>query len=270
MNPSNHLSNHLSNLTNALQLRGFLVTNQQNKHIYISQGNHAHDTQNLIQLFEKYNIPAIIQDRNISLQEEQLPTNPIDYNKIIWHPAQNHEAGGNGHPRGFRYFTKSIHGPKIRTLTLETGIARMVKAISAAGITTINSCDGHGKQAPAIYFYGTNNASWFHVQYQKMLRETKSRLNYQWIFTEKEKALTDPGVKGISLSREYNLDLVLEDSLQIADYFFNKAQVISETKRIIFRKNRNTLSKQVKNMTFDQLCEWMEAREQEYRSSISN
>ncbi|MDQ0253374.1 hypothetical protein J2S74_000746 [Evansella vedderi] len=266
-----NLSNQLSNLNNALQLRGFLVNNQQNEHIYISQGNHAQDIRNLIQLFEQHNIPATIHNGNIYLQEEQLQTNHIDFNKIIWHPAQNHEAGGNGQPRGFRYFTKSIHGPKIRTLTLETGIARMVKAISAAGITTINSCDGHGKRAPIVNFFGTYNASWFYVQFQKMLQETKTNLNYQWIFTEEEKALTDPGLKGVNPTRsKYNLDLVLEDSLQIADYFFNNAQAISETKRTIFRKNRNTLRKQVKDMTFDQLCVWMETREQEYTSLISN
>lgn len=250
------IMDRLTTLTNALHLRGFLVT-QHEDHIYLHQGNHQQDINDLEVLFNEHNIPATLHNRNIYLnhQEDQ----PINDQVIIWHKAYNHESW-IAHYGGFKYFTKSIHGPKIRTLSLETGVALMVKAISAAGITTFSSCDGHGQRAPRIDFHGKHNACWFQLHFHKMLRETNLSFNYQWTFQDKDKPFLDLVLKAISPSGRYKKHLVLEDSLKIAAYFLQQAQAISLTKRQLFKINRNRNRKLIKPMTFDELYDWMEEK----------
>jgi len=103
------------------------------------------------------------------------------FQEVIWYGAKNHEAGGNGSWRSWKYFTKGIYGPKVSTITLGSGVALFVKSLSAAGITTISSCDGHGKRSPYISFFGHYNACWFMVLYKNLLHNDYRKLKESYL-----------------------------------------------------------------------------------------
>ncbi|WP_088034878.1 hypothetical protein [Evansella clarkii] len=184
--------------------------------------------------------------------------------KIIWWPASNDQVD-KSHFRSWKYFIKSIHGPRIKAFSLDPGVALLVKALSAAAITTNSCCDGHGRKAPEITFYGRYNAAWFLVLFNNM---EKSDLNYCWEI--ENKTGKDIDVKGNSPSDKWEIKKVMEDTLKIADYFLVNADKFSRIKREIFFRNRNSTSKYLKQLDFNQLVEWMEDKYLEYTQAMTN
>lgn len=59
---------------------------------------------------------------------------------------------------------------------------------------------------------------------------------------------------------DWDLDKILEDTLQIARYLLQESSNLSETKRKLFRSNYKTRRKMVREMTFEELFQWMEER----------
>jgi hypothetical protein len=220
----------------------------------LGKGSHPKDIIDLKNMLDELNVPATFNNQKITIGIESLEDCKI--NEIIWYPARNHEAGGDGGWRSWKYFIKGIYGPKIRTITLETGVALFVKSLSAAGIRTISSCDGHGTKLPNIAFFGHYNASWFAVLFKNLLKNLK--LHYDWEVENKD--CLDLRLIAKSRTCKWDLKLVLEDTYQMACFLLQNGQRISKVKRELFGENRNTIKKQVKNMSFDELVEWVEQK----------
>jgi len=77
------------------------------------------------------------------------------------------EHGGVG---GFGYtladwsnFKRRAHGQKVPVYLLDPFVSRLVKAISAAGVGTHFSCDGHGKNRLTVGLSGKYNRAWFQL-----------------------------------------------------------------------------------------------------------
>lgn len=128
----------LEKLAHSLKQRGFLIT-KMDDHIYFSKGNHEDELERLEKMFKELNIPVKIDGRKVYLLEDHLDQTDLD--NITWYKARNYEAGGGSGWRSWKYFVKRNHGPKVNTFVLETGVALLVKALSAAGIVTIGSCE---------------------------------------------------------------------------------------------------------------------------------
>lgn len=233
-------------------MRGFLIVEEDGLY-KLGLGSHPYDLSDLKQMLEKLNINMIYYNHKFTCPEK-LENEKL--HRIIWYPARNHEAGGSGGWRSWKYFAKRVYGPKIRTITLETGVALFVKSLSAAGLTTISSCDGHGKRSPNIHFHGRYNACWFMVLYKNLLH--KFKLNYDWEFENVN--FIDPCLFAKGKKGEWVLQLVLEDTYQMACFLLQNGERISKFKRELFGANRNSIRKQVREMSFDELVEWMEQR----------
>ncbi|WP_156509949.1 hypothetical protein [Rossellomorea aquimaris] len=197
------------------------------------------------------NLPIHLEGRTFFINEGLY-----NKDKLIWYPAQNHEAGGNGGWRSWKYFIKSIHGPKVRTLTLETGVALFIKSLSSAGITTISSCDGHGRKAPFVSFFGRYNACWFKVLFCNNFKS--DTLNYEWNF--RTSLSSDWDLVAVKKELRWDLHYVLEDTYQFANFFLENSKTISTMKRHIFKNNRNSNRKLLKGKDFGELYDWMETR----------
>jgi hypothetical protein len=241
----------MNHFAKALQMRGFFIV-EEDGFIRLGKGSHPKENMDLKEMLEKLNVPATFHGQKITIGPEKLEDRKL--HEIIWYPAKNHEAGGNGGWRSWKYFIKGIYGPKIRTITLETGVALFVKSLSAAGLRTISSCDGHGKRSPHIAFFGHYTACWFIVLYKNLLKDLK--LHYDWEIKQKE--FSDPLLIAHSKTSEWNLKLVQEDTYRMASFLFQNGQRISDIKRELFGANRNSINKQVKKMSFDELIDWME------------
>lgn len=240
-------------LAQALEMRGFL-NKQEEDYIVFSHGNTPEERYQLEELLIDLNIPVQWEENKIYVQEQLI--DPEQLEKIIWYPARNHEAGGGNGWYSWRYFSRREHGPKINTFVLETGVALLTKALSAAGFVTISSCDGHGKRAPLIAFSGKHNAAWFQVIFQQQFHDTE--FNYKWDLKNTDMDTIDFTAKKIDV--DWDHEKILEDTLQIARYFLQESSNLSETKRKLFRSNYKTRRKMVKEMTFEELFRWMEER----------
>jgi hypothetical protein len=243
----------MNKLEQALQLRGFFISHKDG-YYWLNKGSQPDDAKELKRMFETLKIPATFIDDKFIVDTDTIDNRCLQ--EIIWYPARNHEAGGNGGWRSWKYFIKGIHGPKISTVSLETGVALFVKSLSAAGIRTVLSCDGHGGKAPIIAFLGRYNACWFMVLYRNIF--VNLPLNYSWELDYTE--CSDVHLTAKSKAGNWNLQLVLEDTYLMANYLLENAQRISQIKRDLFGANRNSTRKLVKEMSLEELTDWMERR----------
>ncbi|PGY09110.1 hypothetical protein [Bacillus sp. AFS031507] len=251
----------LDQLAHVLSLRGFLIT-KMDDHIYFSRGNHEDELSELEEMFKKVNIAVRVDGRKIYLLDGDITKKDLD--QLIWYSVQQ-EAGGGNAWRSWGYFITRNHGPKVNTFILETGVALFVKALSAAGIVTIMSCDGHGKGRPCITFCGKQNAIWFCTLFNEIKDNLK--LNYEWYFHD---------VDGLDIhfvakrrQNEWNLEKVLEDTMQMAEYFLNESENLSKLKKDIFGRKYKSTRRLVHQMDYAQMNKWMRTKYKNYiRSQV--
>jgi hypothetical protein len=256
----------LRQLAKVLESRGFLLTLKED-HIYFSKGNADREIGFLRDMFTELNLNARVEGQQIYLIDENVPQETLD--KILWYRARNHEAGGGNGWRMWKYFIKRNHGPKINTFSLETGVARLVKALSAAGIITICSCNGHRMRSPEIHFCGEHNAIWFEVLFETV--RPKLTFHYDWYIDRT--ARIDVPLKARRIDVGWKLEYILEDTNKIAEYFLENAEYLSNMKKLLFGKSKNRTRRIVREMDMDQLYQWMTAKYTAYQSeemSLSN
>lgn len=247
----------MDKLYKALYLRGFLVR-LESDHIYFSKGNYDGELEQLIHVLNELGCNVRKEDRKIYPLDNHIDETILE--KITWYPARNHEAGGGSGWRSWKYFVKRHHGPKINTFVLETGVAFLIKALSAAGIVTVSSCDGHGEKSPVITFCRKHNAIWFKILFEEM--KGSKNLHYNWNIDRKERVDIDFVSK--SLTDQWSLNKVLEDTLQMGEYFYSQAEYLSNIKQEIFGSNLQSTKKYVKTLTFEEMEDWMRGRYQSF------
>jgi hypothetical protein len=240
-------------LANTLEMRGFLVK-PINNYIYFSQGNHTKELPELDRLLESLEVKFTRDGNNFYILEDEIDAKTL--NQILWYPARNHESSSGDGWYGWKYFIKRNHGPKINTFVLETGVALLVKAISAAGIITDVSCDGHGRRAPLIYFCGKQNAAWFKLLFERKFRDTS--FHYEWYF--KDPVHMSIAFTARSKDGRWDLEKVLEDTLLMARSILQEANELSKFKKELFSRNYKTTRKIVREMDFEELYQWMKRR----------
>lgn len=104
----------MNEFVKALNMRGFFLV-EEDDCLKFGKGSHPNDEKDLMHILEKLDIPATFYDHKITVLSENLDDKK--YKEIIWYPAKNHEAGGNGGWRSWKYFIKRYYGPKVRTIT---------------------------------------------------------------------------------------------------------------------------------------------------------
>ena len=233
---------------------------QEADHIYFSKGNWETDLPRLEKVFDELGCCVTVEERRIYIQK---PLDEKQLNDITWYTARNHEAGGGAGWRTWKYFSKRNHGPKISVFSLETGVAPLIKALSAAGIVTICSCDGHGKSNPKIWFCGRQNAIWFNILFQAAKEHLD--LTYEWKLETNLSNAVDPLFAAHKVTGGWNLDSILDDTNKIASFFTNNASEISAAKREIFGKQFKSTRKLVRQMNDAQLQDWMEKKYNHYK-----
>lgn len=252
----------MERLAKTMETRGFLVNHTPDS-IYFSEGNAKDELRWIEQTFKDIGCEVLIENRCIHLTspvtEEQLA-------RIIWYPTRNQEVQSCSSTVSWKYFVQRRHGAKVNTLSLETGVARLVKSLSAAGLSTFNSCGGHGKKKPSITFNGRIQAIWFELLYSeiKELMEWNYDWKINWVTPVRPALVADK----TSRSQRSDLQRVLEDTTKMADFFLEHAEELSATKREVFGKGRNSSRKIIKTMSDEELYNWMSEKYNQHKNEM--
>lgn len=248
----------MDRLVEAMETRGFLICRKYDC-IYFSKGNTRDELILVERMFKEIGCETTIENREIRihapLREDQLQG-------IIWYPARNHEIQSDYKSISWKYFAKRRHGGKVNTFVLETGVARLVKSLSAAGVSTFDSCDGHGKRSPYITFSGYAQGIWFDL----LLSEIKEVIELKYDWKMKWDFPMGPTLIAKEVKEQgWELKDILDDTTNMAKFFYENAEEISKTKRDIFGPRFKTTRKIVKTMNKNELYEWMSLKYKEYK-----
>lgn len=131
----------------------------------ISPGSHAYLDKIEIQPFDMENIKYLYE-----LFTHEIP---VDLFRLNW---------GRDWYGKFNQFKEISELPKIRVYDLEPFIARLAKAVSAIGISTWSSCEGHWGTPAYITFDRKYNSAWFQTILNKFIKKkTELVCNWEWL-----------------------------------------------------------------------------------------
>lgn len=246
-------------IAEALMYRGYFVSAKEDG-LYLSSANHKHDRMLFDRVFRKLGIACTMEEGKIKVLSFENMDEVLE--DIRFYPGQNHEAGGTAYRSGWKYFIQRKHGPKISTITLDPGIARLTKAISAVGIATIMCCDGHGRRAPYIIFDGAHNGIWFELIQKHLMQEIT--LHYQWeVLPERtETYMRLQGKKGED--QRWDLAHIQQDSYNMARFLLENMEELSDLKRNVFIGGLKPTKRLIKQMTVEEKKRWMAEKWEEY------
>lgn len=189
-------------LGNLLRARGFLIETS-GEDMFISdnsctQGqNFDSDAYFLNQLLTKYDIGILEKDK-ICLAKNQ------NQELLVRMFLEHGGVGGFGYTfRDWSNFKRRAHGQKVPVYLLDPFVSRLVKAISAAGVGTHYSCDGHGKDRFTVGLGGKYNRAWLRV----ILDIVRFSVNIDSKF---------------SINNRYSLNIFAHNDDMLAIYIFSK------------------------------------------------
>ncbi|MCP5002897.1 MAG: hypothetical protein GY941_02955 [Planctomycetes bacterium] len=108
---------------------------------------------------------------------------PVDQVRLNW---------GRDWYGKFNQFKAVEHLPKIRVYDLEPFIARLVKAVSAIGISSWSSCEGHWGERAFINFDRKYHRTWFQTILNNFVRR-RLHLVCDWDWWENRCTIGSPG-----------------------------------------------------------------------------
>lgn len=244
----------------ALRYRGYFVTVKEDG-IYLSSANHREDLLSFISSFKEVGLTCTDEGKLGLLPE-------LDIEKAVeairFMPGRNHESGGTPYWGTWKYFIKRKHGPKIRTITLDPGIALLTKAISAVGISTIMCCDGHGRRAPHVMFDGAHNGIWFDLIQKQWMEEIELYYSWEVGTGQSERYMVLQAQKG--KEQRWDIGRIQEDAYRMSQFLLNRAEELSDLKRHILGKGMKPTKRLMAEMTLEEKQKWMGAKWEEYFS----
>ena len=169
------------------------MCNKPHQDAFISHNNEG-AAQNRHPYFENINTQLFDIDNNQYLTELFTHEIPVDLFRLNWERDQYGK---------FDQFKKCDDLPKIRVYDLEPFIARLVKSISSAGISTWSSCEGHWGEPAYIVFDGKYHRLWFQAIFNKFVKK-KLRLicSWDWLGWDERCFISNPNGNQIELYLE--------------------------------------------------------------------
>ncbi|NOU96311.1 hypothetical protein GC093_24255 [Paenibacillus sp. LMG 31456] len=246
---------NMERLTVALRRRGFFITYLENR-LILHAGSGKWELLLLQRLFDALQIKAAFNKDSVIMDDEFYFTEAMA-EQVSFFGAYNQESQCPQHMRSWKTFVKRRHGYKLDTLTLDAGVAYLVKMLSKTGILTEMSCDGHGKQAPTIWFAGAWNAVWFEIVCGKLMAE--ERLHYRWTVEEDRRGSHLLTAKKAPMEK-WNLELVQKDALQIGAYLELYAEELVVSKRQYFKHRSMKEQAMLLSQDYEALKSWMKEK----------
>ncbi|WP_028550847.1 hypothetical protein [Paenibacillus sp. UNC451MF] len=264
MNHQQMVANPAKYLAQALTRRGFLVK-VENDQVIFSAGNGKRDFEDVRQELERSGIPVCYSGLRIQVLSPMIPLKALY--AIEKMPVR---YGRSPIPNGFdswRAFTKRNHGLRWSSLSLDKGIACLVKAMSEAGILVTGGCDGHGKHKPRIYFASMWAAAWFHVVYERI--NAKHLLHYTWKVVIPEGGNGSPCLQAIQAEgMKWSERWIRQDALTMALMMREWAEQLRELRRTSFKNRSMRKESEALAHDFEALCQWMTDKLDEKEAAV--
>ena len=140
-------------------------------------------------------LPADLEVLKSKLAESKL--GEVRDNKIIFYNQQSPEkwlplfectGGGEAlcppYAKKWKYYSKREHGWKVETIILDPFIAYFVKAVSAIGVLTYNSCDGHARSKPSVYMCDRYSTAFLRAVMELFI-DREVQINSWWFINSK-------------------------------------------------------------------------------------
>ncbi|WP_409344242.1 hypothetical protein [Paenibacillus sp. MBLB4367] len=240
-------------LHEALKKRGFL-SSVDGDLVLVSGGNGCNDYSDLRQFLEGNGIPACYSGEQVQILCPVLPGTYMA--KLSALPVRYSRPNIPNGFHSWRAFTKRNHGVKWNTLSLDRGIAYLVKTMSEAGILVTGGCDGHGRQEPRVYFASAYAAAWFDVIRRNSFAEFK--LNYRWEVVEGSDN-TSPRLQAVrEQDSPWSMRMIREDAMTLGDWLRKDADRLRRARRETFKNRSMKLDAERMSASFTGLCSWME------------
>ncbi len=240
-------------LTTALKKRGFMVTHSGNT-LLLPKCSSVRERKDLQEILNSIHIPSESTEQGLLLTSFRWQPELAEH--IQFFKGYNSESWFPQHIDSWKTFTKRRHGLKLNTLHLDPAIAYLVKQLSAAGIITVMSCDGHGRRAPSIWFSGCFSAAWFELIAQKIL--TNAELNYRWMVKADQRGQRI--LTAIQSDRRpWDLTNIQADAVMIGEWFEQHADELSQFRRNIFKYRSMKAHACHLSENYEQLKAWMQS-----------
>ncbi|MDF2958624.1 MAG: hypothetical protein K0S39_359 [Paenibacillus sp.] len=245
--------NPAEKLGEVLAIRGFLVKVQEDRVIF-SAGNGERDLTDVRRLLEHHGIPVCYSGNQLQVLSPVVPLEVLRTVEVM--PVR---YGRTPIPNGFdswKAFTKRNHGLRWNSLSLDKGIAFLVKAMSEAGILVTGGCDGHGKHEPRIYFASVWAAAWFRVVSDRILQ--RQNLNYEWkvvLSTDGSPCLQ----AALGKNAKWTARATRQDTVSLAMALRESASQLRELRRASFKNRSMRKEAEALSNDFEGLCKWMTA-----------
>ncbi|MFH5186325.1 hypothetical protein ACHHV8_28965 [Paenibacillus sp. TAB 01] len=238
-------------LGEALAKRGFLARVQEDRVIF-STGNGKQDLMDVRHLLEHHGIPVCYSGNQMQVLSPVMPLEVLRAVEVM--PVR---YGRSSIPNAFdswKAFTKRNHGLRWNTLSLDKGIAFLVKALSEAGILVTGGCDGHGRHEPRIYFASVWAAAWFRVVSERILQ--RQSLNYEWkvvISTNGSPSLQ----AALGENTKWTARAIRQDTVSMAFVLRESASQLRALRRTSFKNRSMRKQAEALSQDFEGLCQWM-------------
>lgn len=245
------VENPTQKIGKALMKRGFMVKVEDDL-IVFSAGNGKLDFRDARQVLEFAGVPVCY----LELQMQILsPVIPPDVLRMIEEmPVHYNRPEILLYCHTWKAFTKRNHGVRWNSLSLDRGIALLVKSLSAAGIMVTGGCDGHGTRAPKVYFASEWAAAWFNIVKDRFLNTEE--LAYKWVVIADGKG--SPRLQAsIGGQERWSTQMIQSDTVKMGLVLLQEAPKLRELRRQTF-KNRS-MRAQAERLKNDMtaLCQWM-------------
>lgn len=242
-------------MASALRARGFIVRLQAGG-IDLHPGNPDIDLRQLSDMLLSLGIGHTIRNRLLTVEVSDVSDETL--HKLVWFAGYNSESRTYEAASRWKYFAQRTHAVKIPTLNLDPGVAALCKSLSAAGISTFMSCDGHGRRAPYLLFSSVYHAFWFKLIQSHRLAALP--LRYEWTVRRHRQGDT---YEWTALPRRgcgWDLEWILADTLLMADAVYRQADELSRLRRQLFGRSIKTTRRWVKSLDNERLYDWMAGR----------
>lgn len=252
-NQSNVIKNAAEQLHEALRERGFL-TRVDGDRVVLSGGNGNRDFADVRRLLEAEGVPACYSGVSIQVLCPSLPRSILL--ELSHMPVRYGRAELPHGFHGWKAFTKRGHGVKWNTLSLDRGIAYLVKGLSEAGVLATGGCDGHGRAEPRVYLAGDYAAAWLELNLPALTEGLK--LHYRWEVTPGSDNAS-PRLQAVrGEEAPWSRRKIREDALMIGGRLREKAEELRAVRRRTFKhRSMKQDAEQAAAAGFTELCAWM-------------
>ncbi len=244
-------------IAEALQVRGLFVK-VKDDFIILTDENTEADVKKVYELLRHLSIPTFWQGNKFQVLVTRVPISTMK--RIMNTPGRAFPISMEGYHYKWKSFVQRRFGIKVNALNLDANMAMFVKSLNLAGITALAGCNGHHRYAPNVQLSGVFQGAWFEVIQEKYL--SNCSLHYKW-YVHYGNASGSCIIADKGEVECWDMNLIYQDTVQMAQILQKHAAEIRELKRTAF-KRKGEMKEQAKRLVekkeFAELVKWMKAK----------